>query len=228
MRSTWKNSLLALALGAPTVAQAGWPFTAEGPRRGSPEWYEMHAGDPIGQRQKFKFGKTWPAVPRPIGEPTPLIHSLHHNLYWPHPYVGMDLQSVEQYKFTQVARGWEQATTLFDYHFENGGDQLNNAGRDHLYWIQASVPPEFRVAYVQVSRDDPSISSQRLANVQAAAANFAGGQNMLPVSLRIATTPGTPAQDVDAVFQYRRDNPSPAPVLGESGGGGGGGDSGGM
>ena len=223
MRSSWKLSLVIAAAVLPATLQAGWPFTAEGPRRGSLEWYEMHACEPIGQRQKIKFGKAWPAAPRPMGEPTPLVHRYHHNQFWPHPYQKMDYQSVKQFEFLQVANGWEQATTLYEYHFDAETHELNSAGRDHLYWIMASVPPEFRTTYVQMSRTDPSVSSVRLSNVQSEAARFVGDQTP-PILLRVAHPVGTPAADVDAIFQYRRDNLSPPPAL--SGGAGGGGEGG--
>ncbi|MFV0442743.1 MAG: hypothetical protein ACK5Q5_04130 [Planctomycetaceae bacterium] len=222
MRSISKLALMALATAAPSVLQAGWPFTADGPRRGTAEWYEIHSGDPVGQRQRFKFGKSWPAgVSRPIGEPAPLVHKFHHNVAWPHPYVDMDRQSIKQVEQMQVANGWEQSTTLYDYHFEPETNELNSSGRKHLMWIATSVPPEFRVVFVQQSLLIPESNPVRISSVQSA---LASAQMQLPVMPRIATPPGTPAVDVDAVFQYRRDNLTPSPVLqGSSGGGGGGG-----
>lgn len=218
---SWNRNvaLLALAAACPAAAHAGWPFSAEGPRRGTEEWYDAHAGDPIGQRQSFKFGKVWPAVPRPIGEPAPLVHRFHHNLYWPHPYLDLDRQAVQQIRDIQCQKGWVEATTLYDYHFDPESQTLNSAGRDHLYWIMSGTPVQFRAAYVQASRVDPVISEQRLAAVQSEAARFVGGDQLPPVMLRIATPQGTPAVDVDAIFQYRRDNPSPTPVLQGTGGG---------
>lgn len=222
MRRYWNTAVLSAAAALPAVCEAGWPFSAEGPRRGTAEWYEAHACDPIGQRQQFKFGKVWPAVPRPIGEPAPCIHKLHHNLYWPHPYVDLDRQSVQQFTDIQIHKGWVEATTLYDYHFDVETQTLNSAGRDHLYYIMSGVPMAYRTAYVQASRVDPVISEQRLAAVQSEAARFVGGDQLPPVLLRVANPMGTPAVDVDAIFQYRRDNPNPTPVLQSSGGGGGG------
>lgn len=220
MRLCWNVSLFVAAAAVPSLLQAGWPFTAEGPRRGTPEWYELHAGDPVGQRQQFKFGKVWPAAPRPMGEPAPLVHRFHHNLYWPHPYVDLDRQSIEEFKALQIANGWEQATTLYDYHFDSQTQLLNSSGRDHLYWILSTVPMEFRTAFVQASPLDPTISSTRMANVQSEAARFVGGEQPIAVLLRVATPLGTPAVDVDAIYQYRRENLTPPPVLQSQGGGG--------
>lgn len=222
MRSTRNFVLFVLALPLASPALAGWPFSSEGPRRGSVEWYEAHACDPVGQRQHYRFGKVWPAATRPIGDAAPVVHRFHHNLYWPHPYTVLDRQAVEQVVQQQIVNGWEQATTLYDYHFDTETQSLNSAGRDHLYWIMSTVPFEFRTAYVQASRVDPSLSSVRLANVQSEAARFVGQDQALPVLLRVTTPVGTPAADVDAIFQYRRDNLSPTPVLQSAGGGGGG------
>jgi hypothetical protein len=222
MRWTWNAALLSLAAVLPSGAEAGWPFSAEGPRRGTPEWYEAHAGDPIGQRQRFKFGKVWPAVPRPMGEPVPCVHKFHHNLYWPHPYLDQDKQSVKDITHIQVTKGWTEATTLYDYHFDPETQVLNSAGRDHLYWIMSNVPMQYRMAYVQASRMDPAISEQRLVAVQSEAAKFVGAEQLPPVMLRVATPTGTPAVEIDAIFQYRRDNLTPTPVLQSAGGGGGG------
>ncbi|MCA9054950.1 MAG: hypothetical protein KDA75_14010 [Planctomycetaceae bacterium] len=226
MRSTWIIPLTFLATLLPVAVHAGWPLTAEGPRRGTYEWYEMHACDPIGQRQRVKFGKSWPVAPRPIGEPAPLVHRFHHNHFWPYPYDEMDYEGVQQFKFQQMAGGWQEATTLYDYHFDNDTNDLNSAGRDQLYWIMSSTPMEFRTAYVQASRTDPSISNVRIASVQSEASRFLGGQQMLPVVLRVAQPYGTPAEQVNKVFEYRRDNLSPPPEIGGGGGGGGGGDGG--
>ena len=220
MRMRWNLPSFLAAAALPAMLHAGWPFTADGPRRGTPEWYELHAGDPVGQRQQFKFGKSWPTVPRPMGEPAPLVHKFHHNLYWPHPYVDLDRQAIEEVKAAHIAKGWEQATTLYEYHFDSQTQSLNSSGRDHLYWILSTVPMEFRTTYVQASPADPSISSARLANVQSEAARVLGGQQ-IAVLLRVATPIGTPATDVDAVYQYRRENLTPPPVLGETGAGGG-------
>ena len=226
MPSWLKWSLLVAAAMGPGRAEAGWPFSSDGPPRGSAEWYEARACEPIGQRQTYKFGKIWPARPRPVGEHAPLIHKYHHNLYWPYPYKCMDQESVNQFIELQIVNGWEEATTLYDYHFESESHELNRAGRDHLYWIMSSVPVEFRTAYVQASRLDPSVSQMRIAAVQSEASRFVGADQVPPVLLRVTTPHGTPAAEVDAVFQYRRANLTPSPVLqgaalggGEGGGG---------
>jgi len=213
--------VLSAAIAAPIGVQAGWPFYSEGPRRGSVEWYEMHAGDPIGQRQTFRFGKVWPAQPRPVGPPAPCVHRFHHNTYWPSPYRELDAASVQMTAEIQVLNGWQDATTLYEYHFDPETHTLNKAGQRHLFWILSSVPPEFRTAFVQVSPTDPGVNGVRLANVQSEAARLVGPELAPPVVLRMARPNGVPAEDVDAIFKHRRENLSPPPELSGSGGGGG-------
>ena len=220
MRSICSALLLTAAL-APVTAQAEWPFTAEGPRRGTEEWYEMHAGNPVGQRQKHVFGKLWPVQSRPVGPRSPMVHRFHHNLYWPHPYREMDAAAVQQFADIQVINGWQDATTLYEYHFEPDTHELNKAGREHLYWIMSSVPLEFRTAYVQASPTDPSVDTVRIAQVQSYASRFVGVDQVPQILLRVARPHFTPAEDVNAIFDYRRENLTPAPVLQSAGGGGG-------
>ncbi len=213
MRSTGLWVLLMPLVGVPGGAVAGWPFSADGPRRGSVEWYEQRAADPIGQRQVVKFGKLWPVDARPMGEPAPLIHRLHHNLYWPYPYDDLDKASVQEWSDLQVLNGWQDATTFYDYHFEPESQALNRSGRERLYYLMSRVPAEFRTAYVQASMVDPSLNGLRITSVQNEAARFVGPDQTPPVLLRVATPHGTPAADVDAIFQYRRANLTPPPVL---------------
>lgn len=222
MRSVSSWTLLLFAASAPASTLAGWPFTAEGPRRGSVEWYEMRSGDPIGQRQVFKFGKVWPADPRPFGEPPPLVHRLHHNLYWPYPYDELDRAVVYQISDAQIMNGWQDATTFYDFHFEADSQTLNKSGRERLYYVMSRVPPEFRTAYVQASMLDPSLNGLRIAAVHSEAARFVGPDQTPPILLRVATPHGTPASDIDAIFEYRRANLTPPPVLSTVGAGGGG------
>jgi hypothetical protein len=228
MTATLRVPLTLCVLLIPASLSADWPFFADGPMRGSPEYYQAHACQPIGERQKCKFGKVWPPEPRPTGEHAPLIHQYYANFYWPYPYQCADRQSVYQYQNIQIANGWQDATTLYDYHFDPVSNELNSSGRDHLYWILASAPMEYRTTFVQTSRVDPRISNLRLASVQGEASRFVGAEQVPPVMLRVATPHGTPAAEVMSVFDYRRTNLNPPPMVQyTSGATGGGSESGG-
>jgi hypothetical protein len=219
------RSLLAAAclLAVPQASPAAWPFTREGIEPRSQEWYDYHSSTPVGQPQRLRYGKIWPAVPRHCDEKAPCVHRFHHNFYWPHPYIDEDKAAVEQFVELQVMNGWQDATTLYDYHFTPDTHELNSAGREHLYWIMSSVPLESRTAYVQASRLDPNVSNTRLASVQNEAARFVGPEQTPPILLRVAVPNGTPAAEVMSVFDYRRTNITPPPVLQGGGGEGEGG-----
>src|SRR3954447_21920597 len=76
----------ALTLAAPCIAHAGWPFYADGPKEGTPEFYDQRANDPVGERQKYHHGKAWPPYNRPCGPEQTCVHKFHSNVYWPYPY----------------------------------------------------------------------------------------------------------------------------------------------
>lgn len=198
---------------AATECQAQWPFSAEGPSRGTPEYYEMHAETPIGQRQRWKFGKLWPPFSRPTGPKAPVIHRYHHNTYWPLPYINDDRDSVHAMIEIQNQNGWIEAMTLYDYHFDKETQELNAPGLDHLYWIMSDVPAETRQVLVATSRIDPTYNDIRMNAVQTELNRIAGPQGMIPVALRVATPNGTPADYVNAVFQARRTNLTPPPNI---------------
>ena len=207
---TCRNCLflaLACVLSAPTLTRAGWPFTANGPRRGTEEYYEMRAGEPVGERQQYKAGKVWPPDPRACGEPYPFLLRYYAAHYWPHPYREMDRMNVHAIEGAHIAAGWQSACTLYDYHFDKDTQALNTAGRAHLQWILLNVPAGF-----VASTPDPRMNSQRLAQVQSAVATMIGKDNSLPVAMRMATPFGRPAEEVDTIFDYRSTKPLPPQI----------------
>ena len=211
---TCRNCLflaLVCVLTAPTLTRGGWPFSADGPRRGTREYYEMHAGAPVGQRQQYKAGKLWPPDPRVAGEPLPWLHRFHAAHYWPHPYNEMDRMSVRAIVDAHIAAGWETSCTLHDYHFDTESQTLNSAGRAHLQWILQNVPAAHRQAFV-ASTVNPEMNAQRLTRVESAVTGLIGQDHSLPVMLRMATPNGRPAAEVQAIFQGRIDS-MPAPVI---------------
>jgi len=230
-----------MALGAclaGAAAEGGWPFSASGePRRGSEEWFAAHSEDPVGARQKYLFGKVWPTRPRPAGPHQHFIHKFHAAHAWPYPYVCDDRRDVHACMDTQVTNGWIEATTLYDYHFDDGTQELNQAGVSHLEWIVSHVPAEYRQTHI-ASTANPEFNNVRLLSVQKAVSSLAG-DNGLQIASRVTHSVGRPAAEVQAIHESRLTNALP-PIIsyqsevgggggsGGGGGGGGGGGSGGM
>jgi hypothetical protein len=177
----------------------------EEPKRWSADWYALKSGDPVGSRQVCKKGKLWPPKPRPVGPPQQFSHRYHAAHYWPLPYICQDRAYVREVVNTQVANGWTQETTLYEYHFEPETQILTHAGLMHLRWILLETPPERRVAFVQAAWDEPT-SQARLENVRAAAFEMVGQEVCPPVMLRVAEPTGTPAEYVDSIQRAIRDS----------------------
>ena len=182
--------------------QAGWPFTSDGPRRGTEEWYAMHADDPVGERQVYRFGKMWPPHPRPVGPSQLCVHKYHTQKYWPYPYVCSDRAAVRGVWQSQVDNGWQMATTLYEYHFNQETNALNEAGQKQLLWILQSAPAEQRQLSVQ-SLNDPVANQMRVASVQTAAANLAGADAVPPVTLRVTHAAGRSAEEVNWILEQQ-------------------------
>jgi hypothetical protein len=213
-RLTWMTALLALvgsALSGP-ASEAGWPFYSEsGLRRGSPEYMEARAAEPPGMRQKYHHGKLWPPFPRPAGKELPWVHKYHHAHYWPHPYTCQDQHVIRNLARTQVANGWQSATTLFDYHFDPATHELNAAGKSHLNWLLAHVPHEYRQAHVAAA-DNPEFNSVRVLSVEREIARSVGEHQDVPVLLRVAEPIGRPASEVHWIFRQAQENMLPPAI----------------
>lgn len=158
-------------------------------------WYAMEADSPVGARQVKHVGKLWPPFPRPTGEKQQFSHRYHAAHYWPHPYVCQDRAFVKDVMERQVANGWTNGTTLYDYHFDPDTQELTDSGRLHLQWILRSAPPERRVAWVQAGRN-PEISEQRLQAVKRAAVAMVGEDNVPVVMARVTSPLGRPADEI--------------------------------
>jgi hypothetical protein len=203
---------MASVLTAPALVQAGWPFTNDGgPRRGTREYYEMRAGEPIGERQQYKAGKVWPPDPRPVGDNLPWIHRFHAAHYWPHPYEELDRMSVHTIVDAHIITGWQSACTLHDFHFDPELQTLNSSGRAHLQWILLNVPVAHRQAFV-ASSVNAQLNANRLAHVETAVASYIGDGHSMPVVLRMATPHGRPASEVDAIFDGRIESMLPPAI----------------
>lgn len=207
---------------APAVSQAGWPFSTDGPTRGTPEFYEWRSTDPVGARQEYKYGKLWPPRPRPVGRKQLAVHKYHAAHYWPYPYSCQDKASVNIVANTQVANGWLAATTFHEFHFDPETNELNSSGQRHLQWLLTDVPPQFRQAYVSAP-PDAEVVDRRIASIQSQAQMMAGGDAELPVMLRASTPHRRPAHEIQMIHEGRIQSMLPPTIPYSSGGGGGGG-----
>lgn len=221
VRLSWLACLLAM-LCVSSQASAAWPFFSEdGLRRGSPEYYEAHAGDPPGTRQRYRYGKMWPVQARPVGPSQTFIHKYHTAHYWPHPYKCQDRASVRAFMNIQVQNGWQSATTFYGYHFDGKTNELNSAGQQHLSWLMSHVPVQHRQAYVVVAAD-PEANSTRILSVEKTIASAVGNQQAIPVHSRVADPLGRPAHEVQYILEGAASGALP-PVIKYDGAGSSGG-----
>lgn len=168
----WRNLLLGAGLIALGVVSQSALVLADGMTK-EDKWADR-ATDPPGTRQVYKYGKLWPPQARPTGREQSWKHKFHHAHYWPYPYNDMDRQIVRDTLAQQTSGGWVLATTLHDYHFNAETNELNSAGRSHLYWIMTSVPAQFRTVFVAHGLS-PQVDEVRVATVDRSAREFGAG-----------------------------------------------------
>ncbi|MCA9058666.1 MAG: hypothetical protein KDA85_09210 [Planctomycetaceae bacterium] len=175
---------------------------------GSDAWWAEKAMLPPGQRSRSWKGKVWPAVPRSTQPGQQFTHTFHSAHYWPLPYVCQDRQYVNNIFEMQIARGWQDETTLYDRHFQVGGE-LTEAGRLQLADIIYVVPPERRNIFIQ-STHDPEMDAIRTTSVHSALAMMSPEARSVPVSVRNCQEIGRSAREVEMInSQYINSTPSP-------------------
>lgn len=158
--------------------------------------YAQYADLPIGARQVYKYGKIWPVTPRPPEPNAKIIHRYYYSHYWPHPHDCRDRAVVYTYTRTQESRGWADATTLYDYHFNPDTQELTDAGALHLRMIMEDTPSQYRRAFVQTSLNS-GVNEARVASVQNAVAHLSGGVGNVPVELRNTRAFGRSASEIE-------------------------------
>lgn len=177
------------------------------------------ASRPPGSRQFEYKGKLWPPFPRPTGKEPKFIQQYHYTHYWPHPQSCEDQSSVRNALSMQVANGWVEGTTLFNYHFDPETEQLNTAGMAHLEYILFRVPAQRRSVFIQISASAQT-DQARLTSVQNSMGSMLQNNNLPPVAMRRTRAYGTSAEEVDLISRkYLSGAPSPRlSVSGASGG----------
>ncbi len=170
-------------------------YCREAPRRWSHAWYQQAAMRPPGTRQECHYGKLWPPYSRPVDEHLEFSHAFHHNHYWPHPYNCQDRHYTRAILDRQAGNGWVDATTLYDYHFDEETNKLTTAGQLHLRYILTETPSRYRQAFVQTGAA-PEASQTRMASVRSTAAAIVGDANVPPILQRMTTAYGRPALEI--------------------------------
>jgi len=217
--STYLLVIFAFSLTQGHEVQAGWPWSCDTCKEAEKEakWAER-AARPVGSRQKYKFGELWPPYPRPTGPKQHFWNRYHHAHYWPYPYQCEDRAYVRDVMDRQMHNGWADQTTLYAYHFEKDTNKLTEAGLMHLRWILTHAPESRRTVFVQ-SANESIESQERLANVQYAASQMAGDDNLPPTMLRLAPTYGRPAREEDMKYRAYIGSILPPRILYKPGGG---------
>lgn len=190
---------------------------------GSDAWWAEKAQLPVGTRQKVYKGKVYPPFPRPTGEKQQFSHKFHAAHYWPLPYACQDREIVANVWNDQVANGWTEATTLYEYHFDSDTNELNQPGMMHLRWIMEHSPDNRRIAFVQSAYDGP-VDDARIAAVKTSAQKYAGAGTIPNVLVRHTSPAGRPAVELERIRQNEMDSsPQPrisAAIAGAASGGG--------
>ncbi len=130
---------------------------------------------------------------------------------WPHPFVQPDRQAARAPFGTMIEHGWRQQNLMADYHFEEDGTGLNEAGRQKVRWILFDVAPQHRIIYVHVA-ENPQITASRVAEIRQLAAQLNPHGPLPPVVETHVRPHGWPAQWVDVVGRKFHES-TPAPVL---------------
>jgi hypothetical protein len=165
---------------------------------GSDEWWAEKAQLPVGTRQRVHHGKVYPPFPRPTGEKQQWSHKFHAAHYWPLPYVCADRDLVSNIWNEQIANGWTEATTLFDYHFETETQELTHPGLMQLQWIMAHAPETRRMVFVQ-STHDAVPDEIRLSVVRNAVQQCTGIGIPPTVLIRYTSAVGRPAIELQMI-----------------------------
>lgn len=122
---------------------------------------------------------------------------------WPQQYVGYDRMAARAPFDVMVANGWRVQNTLSNYHFRDGGTELNDAGVMKLRYILTETPMQYRQVYV-LRGDKPEVTLARLQTVEAAVAALSYEGTIVPVMETTVPPRGTSADYVNEVYTRAR------------------------
>ena len=144
---------------------------------------------------------------------------------WPEPFTCPDRQAAREPFAGQISRGWEVQNMIADHHFEEGSNQLTEAGRLKIRWIISESPLQHRVIYVKRSLNPQETAAHVAAVHQTMAQMLVTGEEV-PVMETNANLPSWSAERIEIVSRKFNSN-LPDPKLPDSGGAAGGGGGGG-
>ncbi|MBX3425470.1 MAG: hypothetical protein KF688_07320 [Pirellulales bacterium] len=96
-------------------------------------------------------------------------HTFHssylENAMWPSQYVQQPRQTICDTFAAMRNSGWRRQNMLGEYHFNEAGTELSQAGRTKVQWIATQAHPHRRQVFVAQGAD-PQSTAARVANVQ--------------------------------------------------------------
>lgn len=140
-----------------------------------------------------------------------VVIDFQRNNCWPEPFVRPDRLSVRAPFVLMVNNGWRRQNMLADYHFEEGTNNLNEAGKLKIRWIMTEAPRHHRTIYVRRA-DTPETTAERLALVEQSAAQYVReGEHPMVLETTLDAS-GWPATRVDMIDRRWLDS-TPDPRL---------------
>ncbi|MGA2064419.1 MAG: hypothetical protein ABSG86_05600 [Thermoguttaceae bacterium] len=168
---------------------------------------------------------TAPAWANPIDDfCTGIVKDFKRRNCWPEPFVYPDRQAVREPFAIMVGNGWQRQNLVADGHFDSGGTELSEAGREKVLEVLNEAPEQHRIVFVARGATPPETAT-RLATVRRFVAQSTYGGQVVPVAESNRPGDGWPASRVDLVNR-KFEAATPEPKLPGAGGGGGGGGAG--
>jgi hypothetical protein len=166
-----------LTLAAATVAQAQMPYQ-QAPTQQS-----------YSQQQSKPGGGWWSRIWR----------DYHRNQAWPDPFIPGDRAAVKTPFMLMADNGWQRQNLLCEYHFNQDGTELSQAGQYRLNWIATQAPVQRRVVFVQRGAS-PEITASRLDAVQQTIARMTPTGPLPRIAESDMDSSGYAGDEVDAVI----------------------------
>ena len=133
------------------------------------------------------------------------------NNMWPAQYVPTARCSVNSAYTAMINNGWRRQNLLGSHHFEEGSEQLSNAGKLKTKWILTQAPQDRRTVYIERGTNETETAS-RIAAVHSWANHQSPVIDPMSVTDTHIVSEGHTAGSVDHIFVGFQAS-QPAPVL---------------